>query len=94
MNIPLTAVMPNPMNKRQPRRVNVGPVDSGHPGFDEDLRSYLAAQGFASSSSNGKDWTKEFADEIAADVAIEACFAQIGRLVGLHAPQLPNVSLL
>lgn len=94
MNIPPTAVTSDPSNKRQPRRVNIGPVDSGHPGFDQDLRTYLAAQGFAASTPNAKDWTKEFADEIAADLAMEACFAQIGRLVGVHAPQLPNVSLL
>jgi len=82
-----------PKSQSGPKRVTIGPVDSKHPGFDQDLQQYLLQQGFVS-EPGGQEWRKDCENAIAADVAIQATFAQIGRLVSKHAPQLPNVTLL
>ena len=75
------------------KRVTIGPVDSKHAGFDDELRAFLLGKGFTADST-GIQWTKEFDGAIAAEAAVEAVYAQIGRLVEKHAPQLPQVSLL
>lgn len=66
------------------KRVTIGPIDSKHPRFDADLQGYLAEHGFKR-SPDGRERSKEHESTIAADAAIEAVYAHIGRLVGKHA---------